>query len=148
MCNFEAAGQNLREPWLLLYTMIDPPERKWRLGGFVIPTDVAADWAGRLQGGRSAAYQADPIKYAPAIYTTIDKEVKRHGRVAFYPVGEICLDKERTFMLVTRKAAFEGHKFMTPEIIPQFKEGEKEAKVRELLDQEGIQGYRFETLLD
>ncbi|KAJ7600643.1 hypothetical protein C8J56DRAFT_1019749 [Mycena floridula] len=116
--------------------VIEPVERKWRLGGFYIPTDVAAGWAGRLKGGRSVAYQAEPVKYAPTIHIAIQDEVQKHGPgVDFYPVGELWHDL--TFMLVTRKAPFKGHKDMTPDKIPQFEEGEKEARIRELLDQEG-----------
>ncbi|KAJ7600646.1 hypothetical protein C8J56DRAFT_910899 [Mycena floridula] len=117
-----------------------PEPRHFRVGGFFIPPDVSADWASRLTGRP----RSDPTRCQPGITRQIDKRVKEYG-VAFYPVGDAPIGQN--YMLVTRQAPFEGHTNMTPAEIPQFEEGELEEKARKMLDEQGVTGYKFATVL-
>jgi hypothetical protein len=48
-------------------------------------------------------------------------------------------------MIITRVTAFAGYKDMDPNLIPQFKESEREAAARKLLEEEGTR-FRYSEL--
>lgn len=108
---------------------MDSEPRHLRLGGFLMNIETAAAWASRLTGGK-----LDPIRDSPTIHSVILERVKPY-RVNFRPVGEVM---DVSYMVITRSARFKGYKDMDPSLIPQFKEGEREAVGRKLLDEEGV----------
>jgi len=71
-----------------------------------------------------------------------DRVSPKGGR--FSTVGEVA-DVE--FMVVTQRARFSGYRGMEHSLIPQFKEGPREAAARQLLEEEGVRDYEFATRL-
>ena len=128
-----------------------------RIGGFVISPETAAAWASRLTGK-----ELHPEYDYPSIWQSIFEKIRPY-RIKFEDVGEVAgVD----LMIITQSARFKGYKDMDPALIPQFKEGEREAIARKLLDEEGawqcgmtgdsnesltgvlgIRGYKFRTVL-
>jgi len=109
-----------------------------RIGGFVISPEAAAAWASRLTGK-----ELHPEYDYPSIWQSIFEKIRPY-RVKFEDVGEVAgVD----LMVITQSARFKGYKDMDPALIPQFKEGEREGIARKLLDEEGIRGYEFRTVL-
>jgi hypothetical protein len=99
------------------------------VGGFPISTPVATAWASCLSGE-----ELHPYHDSPSVLQAIHDKVRPHG-ASFIDVAE---DASPTYMLVTQSARFKGYKDMDPKLIPQFKEGEREAIARKLLEEEGV----------
>lgn len=61
-------------------------------------------------------------------------------------IGEVWPD-EAKYIVITRSAKFSGYKGMDPSDIPKYREGEREAKIRTFLEEEGVSctklGFEF-----
>jgi hypothetical protein len=104
--------------------------RRNRWGGFVLSPETAGSWASRLYGE-----ELHPLYDGPTICDVLLNEVRPY-RVNFKLIGEVWPD-EAQYMIVTQSAKFDGYKGMDPSEIPQFKEGEREAIARQLLEKAG-----------
>lgn len=100
------------------------------LGGFVMEPTVAGAWASRLRGKT-----LDPFSNFDTIRLAIHDKVRQH-QVKFDLVGEVWA--EAKYIVITRSGRFFGYKDMDPSDIPNFSEGDKEAKIREFLYAEGV----------
>jgi len=109
-----------------------PPERRYPrykiVGGFDISTPIATAWASRLVGE-----ELHPYHDQTSVSMVLSDKVRPHG-ADFVDVTET---NEPAYMLITQSARFNGYKGMDPELIPQFKEGKREAVARKLLGEEG-----------
>jgi hypothetical protein len=104
------------------------PPRSIRLqGGFVISQETAIEWANRLA----------PIKLTrddmSVVWQFIERRISPKG-VIFSILGDL---DGGEFMVVTQKKRFVGEVGMDPNLIPQFQEGNFEARARQMLDAEG-----------
>jgi hypothetical protein len=61
----------------------------------------------------------------------------RPYRAGFSVIGEEW-PEDAQYMIVTQSAKFNGYRGMDPNEIPQFKEGEREAIGRQLLEKAGV----------
>ena len=112
---------------------LDPSqkERRYRRwGGVVLSQETAASWALRVSGR-----ELHPIRNAFNICDVLENEVRPY-RAGFSVIGEELEDVQ--YMIVTQSAKFNGYKGMDPNEIPQFKEGEREAIGRQLLEKAGM----------
>ncbi|KAF7761060.1 hypothetical protein Agabi119p4_10469 [Agaricus bisporus var. burnettii] len=100
--------------------------KHYRLGGFVISLETAADWASRISGQT----------YRPRQYLVIQRAIqtKVHPlKAGFRLVGETW--EELAFMVIMRSERLPNYKKNSP--LPQFEEGEREALAKPLLESEG-----------
>jgi hypothetical protein len=98
----------------------------YRLGGFVISEETAADWASRITGKTLTGNQFWAIQKA------IDPKVRPFK--ARFELMEGSWE-EMAFMVVMRSERLIGYKKGDP--VPQFEEGEREAMAKPLLEGEG-----------
>ena len=105
--------------------------RRHLLGGFVIEPPTAGAWASRLAGEA-----LDPIADFTTICEVILNKVRQH-QLNFELIGEVW-PRDAKYIVITRSAKFSGYKDMDPSDIPRYEEGEREAKVRTLLKEEGV----------
>ncbi|TFK33177.1 hypothetical protein BDQ12DRAFT_670450 [Crucibulum laeve] len=122
--------------------------RRIRLGGYVINTAKTVAFASVLAGrGPGFTYSERHALHASSIINKKVKELKEPIVIGFRGVGEV-LDVD--WMFITQVQRFDGYKDMPQEHIPQFVEGENEAKLRQLLQQHGFthEDYHFQTVLD
>ncbi|KIJ54271.1 hypothetical protein M422DRAFT_64358 [Sphaerobolus stellatus SS14] len=122
------------------------PPRRFRIGGYRISNDVAAQWAEKLTGR-----DLDPARDSYTIKKTIFKITKPFD-VNFRQVGEVA---DVHWMLITQAEKFEGYKDMDPAKIPKFELGERDVHAKKLLEDAdllsyalGIEEYKFATVLD
>ncbi|PBK61843.1 hypothetical protein ARMSODRAFT_964639 [Armillaria solidipes] len=99
---------------------------RYRLqGGFLISPETALEWASKLEN--------KPVTKINVAWQTIDLRVSRMG-ARFSIVGE---EQFGQFMVVTQSKRFRrGYLGMDPSQIPQFREGEREAIARKMLEEE------------
>jgi hypothetical protein len=68
------------------------------------------------------------------VWQFIEERIAPQGYI-FSTVGE---EDDTEFMVVTQKTTrFNGYLGMDPSLIPQYQEGEREARARQMLDAEG-----------
>ncbi|KIJ40101.1 hypothetical protein M422DRAFT_68615 [Sphaerobolus stellatus SS14] len=122
------------------------PRRRYRIGGYRISSDAAAQWASKLAGR-----ELDPMRNSPTIRKVLLEKTVPVG-ANFRQVGE---EVGVHWMLITQGEKFDGYKDMDPAQIPQFKPGERDVRAEKLLQEEdsssnalGIKEYEFATVLD
>ena len=116
---------------------LDPSRKErrcYRWGGFVLSPETTASWALRVSGK-----ELHPIRNGIAICHVLENEVRPY-RAGFSLIGEDC-PKDWQYMIVTQSAKFKGYVGMDPNEIPQFKEGEREAIGRQLLEKAGVVSF-------
>lgn len=117
-----------------------PPPRRTRLqGGFVITPQTALEWAKRIAPIPIELTKND----MSVVWQFIEDRIGPKGG-RFSSVGEV-IDAE--FMVVTQGKRFNGYKGMDPSLIPQFKEGPREAVVRQMLDEEGASTIKQQVMI-
>ncbi|KAF8800132.1 hypothetical protein BYT27DRAFT_7342679 [Phlegmacium glaucopus] len=113
-----------------------PPPRYKRFGGFPITRSIAIEWASRIFG---EALDEDDIYL---VRKSILDKFRQYG-INFLQIGEAGVD----WMVVTQYAPFKGYKGMSSSHIPVFEEGPKDVVARRVLEEEGILGCEFKTVL-
>ncbi|KAF8805987.1 hypothetical protein BYT27DRAFT_7141469 [Phlegmacium glaucopus] len=113
-----------------------PPPRYKRFGGFPVTRSIAIEWASRIYG--ETLDEDDTYLIRKSI---LDK-FRQYG-INFLQIGEGGVD----WMVVTQYTPFKGYQGMSSSHIPVFEEGPKDAVARRVLDEEGIFGYEFKTVL-
>ncbi|KAK0215904.1 hypothetical protein EDD85DRAFT_441944 [Armillaria nabsnona] len=94
-------------------------------GGFLISPETALEWASKLEN--------KPVTKINVAWQTIDLRISRMG-ARFSIVGE---EQFGQFMVVTQCKRFRrGYLGMDASQIPQFREGEREAIARKMLEEE------------
>ena len=106
------------------------PPRLSIVGGYVIDNASCIAWGSRILGEPLNPDRNNDSLGALYLIT---------GKVEPYRADFIMFGPERykQYMVVTQSAPFRGWKGMNPELIPKFKEGEREAIARDLLEAEG-----------
>ena len=89
---------------------------------------IATAWPSRLVGE-----ELHPYHDQPSVSMILSGKVRPYS-ADFVDVTET---NEPAYMLITQSARFNGYKGMDPKLIPQFKESEREAFARKLLEEEG-----------
>jgi hypothetical protein len=117
------------------------PPRREIVGGYVIDNPTGVAWGSRLL---NEPLNPDVENDSMNAFSIIMMTIQREYRTRFIMIGPECYGQ---YMVVTQSAAFSGWKGVDPELIPKFKEGEREAVARDLLEAEGKLTQSF-TLLD
>ncbi|KAF9479516.1 hypothetical protein BDN70DRAFT_688057 [Pholiota conissans] len=111
-------------------------------GGFTFNNATCVAWASRIhQVTLNPEVLNDYTKaFSIVMYKVEHEPFNEH----FEMLGRT---RYQEYMIITRMKPFKGWEGMDSTLIPQFKEGRREAFIRTLLEAEGVTDYEFKTIV-